>query len=271
MQKEFSNDCTETMNRFVIIGMYYVLFACQNNNKSVYNLPMKTLEVCIIDDNPEDLKKEKDMISRSLHSYSPVFTCSHSFETISDISRYDVFFLDIDLPEEDGIHLAEKIHDEIPDKPVIFVSSHNELVFSSLRVSPAFFIRKDHLSEDTEQAVFILEKRLREKPAVFDIQYNGTFVQIPLSDIRWFRKDHNELYIFDGRNEYRIRKPLKDALSEISGYPMMQISESAAVNPNHISYIQDDRVVFEERDFHISRRFLTTVRKKYAMWMKVEL
>ena len=49
MQKEFSNDCTETMNRFVIIGMYYVLFACQNNNKSVYNLPMKTLEVCIIE------------------------------------------------------------------------------------------------------------------------------------------------------------------------------------------------------------------------------
>ena len=230
---------------------------------------MKQMNICIVDDSPADLIREKEVLKKALPTAS--FVCVSNSAELTDFSLYDVFFLDIDLHGESGIRLAEKIHTVYPMKPVIFISGHNDLVFSSLKASPVFFIRKDSLEEDAEQAIQMLKKQIHRQSDTFNINYNGIFASIPVSDIRWFCKEHNELYIFDGTKEYRIRIPLRDALTMTGSYPMIQISSSDAINPRYISSIQNDTAIVEQREFHISRRFLPLVRKQYLMWMKGEM
>ena len=41
----------------------------------------------------------------------------------------NILFLDIDMPEENGFQLAEKINRLRPDTLIIFVSSHEKLCF----------------------------------------------------------------------------------------------------------------------------------------------
>ena len=95
------------------------------------------MNICIVDDIPADLMREKEVLKKSLPDAS--FHCVGNSAEVTDFSLYDVFFLDIDLHGESGIHLAERIHTVYPMKPVIFISGHNDLFFSSLKVSPVFF------------------------------------------------------------------------------------------------------------------------------------
>ncbi len=55
---------------------------------------------------------------------------------------FDIIFLDIDMPDIDGIEAAGIIKKQNPNTLVIFVTSKDELVYKSFEVHPFGFIRK---------------------------------------------------------------------------------------------------------------------------------
>lgn len=66
--------------------------------------------------------------------------------------QYDIYFLDIDLIDDNGISIAGKIKENDKNALIIFVTSKNNLVFSALKVQPFYFIRKGNLDEEFETA-----------------------------------------------------------------------------------------------------------------------
>ena len=79
----------------------------------------------------------------------------------------DIYFLDIDLPGQNGILLAQKIRAVCPDALILFVSAKEELVYHTFQVQPLAFVRKSCFREDMEQAMDLLADRLRKEPSLF--------------------------------------------------------------------------------------------------------
>ena len=57
--------------------------------------------------------------------------------------KYDIMFLDIDMPEMSGFEIASELRKEKSNCLIIFITSHSELVYDSLDFQPFNFIRKN--------------------------------------------------------------------------------------------------------------------------------
>ena len=73
---------------------------------------------------------------------------SNGFDILDNYKKYHLIFLDIEMPSIDGIATAKRLNEfkgsaEIP--LLIFVTSHDELVFEALKSFPYSFIRKNRI------------------------------------------------------------------------------------------------------------------------------
>ena len=66
---------------------------------------------------------------------------------------YQLAFMDIVLPEQDGIRITRKWKNSGRFDEVVFVSAHDDKVFASFDTNPLYFVRKTNLDEDLEQAI----------------------------------------------------------------------------------------------------------------------
>ena len=61
--------------------------------------------------------------------------------------KYDLVFLDIDMPKYSGMDVAEEIRKKSADTDIIFVSNREDRVFETFSVQPFGFIRKNCFTE----------------------------------------------------------------------------------------------------------------------------
>ena len=72
----------------------------------------------------------------------------------------DILFLDIDMPYYSGMDIASYISENNLPTILIFVTSHDELVFKTFAYKPFGFIRKTHLDEEIDELIDRLTKEI---------------------------------------------------------------------------------------------------------------
>ena len=81
-----------------------------------------------------------------------IYTSSDAF--LEDIGKSaDLYFLDIKMPGNSGLELANVIRSISPDSVIIFVSSLQDAVYESIQYSPFRFIRKEYLETELKEAM----------------------------------------------------------------------------------------------------------------------
>lgn len=74
---------------------------------------------------------------------------------------YQLFFMDIVMPETDGMTVIREYRERGMVEDVIFVSAHDGQVFETFESTPVSFVRKGHLDEDLEKAISLYQNRTR--------------------------------------------------------------------------------------------------------------
>ena len=100
------------------------------------------MNIAIVDDDV-DFSSElqqyvKKFIERLYTRYEIDIINNNFFNNTLD-KTYDIVFLDIDLKEINGINIGKKLLVSEANPIIIFVSSRDDLVFSSLSVRPFYF------------------------------------------------------------------------------------------------------------------------------------
>jgi len=78
-------------------------------------------------------------------------------------NNINVIFLDIDMPGHSGFELAAILNEISPGIEIVFVSSHNDLVYSSFEYRPFCFIRKTHLDGELPDTLSKLINEYKNK------------------------------------------------------------------------------------------------------------
>ncbi len=108
--------------------------------------------VLVIDDNPEDQAKIVEILTAEEHT---VITASIGTEGLSlcSASKPDMIFLDLIMPEMNGIELLHKLKQEFPDIPVVMCSAAGleQVVNLALRSGASDYIVKPYHREDIEK------------------------------------------------------------------------------------------------------------------------
>ena len=199
------------------------------------------------------------------------FTSGKVFLNAHKAEPFDVVFLDIDMPEISGFDIAEKISDN-KRTLIIFVTTHDELVFSSLKFQPFRFIRKsffeDELSEVLDAVTGVLSKRIAGRK--FKLQTKSHDVYVDIEQIVYIEIYGHWLHVHTNDNEilecYGI---LSDYESQLEPFDFVRTYKSYLVNCRYIRSVEKDQVVLDDKTLiPLSRRRINDVNDRFTKYLR---
>lgn len=206
------------------------------------------MKCCVLEDCNRDLNQiisciqAKNNLNDQLSITS--YTSASQIDLTTDI--FDILLLDIDLPDKSGIDFANDYIKIYPNTKIIFISSHNELVFDSFKVHPYNFIRKENIDIELNDTLLELLDLLKmhKKEIVLNNKDNTTIIQ--QSDIIYIESFKHYCYIYTKRTTepYKIRTNMRQILEDLN-FCFYRINRSYIINLNEIKQIKNGRVILK--------------------------
>lgn len=186
-------------------------------------------------------------------------------EIVNDILRHesDLFFLDIEMPDINGIQLAARIREAFPFAIIIFLTSYSEYAPSGYKVQALRYLTKPleeaQLNEALQSALRELEKLDRGSLSV--VSY-GNVNRIPYRDILYVRHVLRSSFIATvSMGTVKDGRGLKAIYDAIHDDRFLYIDRGTFVNVDHIQRIEGSQMVLRNGEkLIISRRMLSRVK-----------
>ena len=155
--------------------------------------------------------------------------------------EFDVAFLDIDMPQMNGIVLARKIRNLHPNTIIIFITNFIQYAPEGYEVGVFRYLMKNQISE---KLCFYFELAVKEKlkrMRIVTIQINGEHIDIPISHILYIESNARIMtmhLIEDSRSMYQFYGNMSalEHKFEVSGF--LRVHKSYLVNMKHIEIFQ---------------------------------
>lgn len=148
----------------------------------------KVLQVLICDDDQLMVEKMRYLVDAELKKHNLRWT----FKTYNDgrkllkeqnTNKEELIFLDIEMPRISGIEVAEQLMQSGRNRNVVFVTSHENLVFTSLKYFPFSFLRKSKMEQEIQEVVAQYVKKYEEAQKEFEYKVRMNVYRVPLTEI----------------------------------------------------------------------------------------
>ncbi|MCD8028228.1 MAG: LytTR family transcriptional regulator DNA-binding domain-containing protein [Erysipelotrichaceae bacterium] len=194
---------------------------------------------------------------------------NESFEKILDVKVIDVIFLDIDLNTSyTGLNLAQYVQRNFPTAILIFISNHEEFVFSALSYNIFQFIRKSNYDNDLNTVLSQLKQHLLENNKKIIIQQNGRKTSIQMNDIKFIMVIGHDLFLKTINNDYTIVSSLKKFMEQINNINFIQIQKNVVINFNYAKEVKTTKVILvDNQEFNVGRIYKQNLIKQYEEFL----
>lgn len=163
--------------------------------------------------------------------------------------RWDIYFLDIDMPLINGLNLGKKIRELDDGCYLVYVSIHRECVYDSLEAKPFRFIPKDEFHSRIECCVRdILEDSRSESESDFIVLENRTSIyRYRITDILYVQSLDKYITLFLSGNQQTeaIRYRISDLEKKLASHGFIRIHKSYLVNYQFIKSIQPSGIFLD--------------------------
>lgn len=235
------------------------------------------MRIVICDDDAEfanelKLLAEKGLAVLDIHPGFSVYNCGES--VISDMPQCDAIFLDIDMPDVNGFEIAQKIN-ETGDTFIIFVTSYDELVYSSIKFRPFRFIRKTRLDNELPEVLNALASAVAKRAAGrrFKLHTKTTDVFLNVEEIKYMETFGHWIRVYVSDAEYiECYGSLSDMENQLSELDFVRIHKSYLVNCRYVYSIERGRVILTDKtELPLSRYKSDQVKSKVKNYILSEI
>ena len=177
--------------------------------------------------------------------------------------RFDLFFLDIEMPEMDGMQLAKQIRETLPDSVILFLTSHDEFAPDGYRVQALRYLSKQtwkkYLNEALSAAMAQLEK---QESGSLAVSHYGNLQRIPYREILYIRHIARYCQIVTRAGKtIQDERGIKKLFEIIGDERFIFIDRGAFINLDYIQRIENGQAVMTNNDsLPISQRLLPQVK-----------
>ena len=238
-----------------------------------------TFHIAVSDDNSDDVAS----IVSSLHKYAQDCSLSFQIDPFTSASallsscqtpgRYHIIFLDVEMPDGDGISTAAKIRD-LPDFDVkfIFISNYPKYMQKSFDVQAYHFLEKP-LNEDSLFSVLdqaVREYRFRARNRFLIKSDQSEFLVDPMQ-LYYVEAEQNKNrnLIFHLRAEtISCKGILKDYEPPLYSHGFLYVYRGILVNPYFIHLIRKTDVQLTNGiRLPLSRRYERSLKQHYIQYI----
>ncbi len=222
-------------------------------------------KIAVCDDDSFFLKNFSKLIATVYNGDSRAIDCyTNPRELISSETKYDLIFLDIEMPEINGIELACNYRRN--EAIIVFVTNMESLVFDAYNTTETFgFIRKSHLKEDFSLIIKRINKKVSSTASIA-VKNGNRIIKIRCSEIIYIEKSVNNVIIHTRNGVFSERNTITELEETLSQYGFERCHIGYLVNPDYIHYIDSTQVVLNNYErIPLSRRNVKRLKSVFTM------
>lgn len=215
-------------------------------------------KILVVDDELLSRKKIIRFLEQRPEQFD-ILEASNGIEALNMIENDspDIVFLDIEMPEMNGMDLIQSIGK--PDFKLIFQTAYSEFAVEAFEKNALDYLLKPFNEERFNQS---LEKALQtpnEPSQVIGLTHtlakDSVYLSkvvvkrgmkntlIPVDEVLWFKSENHYTYVCTKDFEYIFNEPLKDLIEKLNPDQFIQVHRNAIVNAKYIKdIIQGDNM-----------------------------
>ena len=161
----------------------------------------------------------------------------------------DILFLDIDMPYFTGMDIAGFINKNRLNTMIIFVTSHDALVYQTFEYRPFGFIRKSYIDEEIEPLVKRIVAELDDRKEEIMVTKGQEIIRIPIKDVNFVEASGNYLNIRTDKEEIKIRETMTGIEQELKSKGFIRCHKGYLVNSKYITKLGNGQLDVEYNGF----------------------
>lgn len=239
---------------------------------------MQKLQIAICDDDVEILQVVAGSIRTEFARYDyaagiDLFGTPAALKRRMKEKTYDLLFLDIEMPGEDGISLARRLRKNGWARDIIFISSREDKVFDALRTGPNGFIRKKRFLTDVPEVIqtYVHSMHRQDSGKHLVIQSREESVSVDIENIIYIegQRKIQLLYLAEKEKPLELHRSMQDLEDTLSPEGFLRIHKGYLVNYRYIRHINSTDVELTTgQNLPLSRRRVQEIRDAYLALMQ---
>lgn len=231
--------------------------------------------IAVVDDEEKVLDYISNMISAILKKYKYdakiiKYTNGHEIIEADKIQNYDLIFLDLEMPELDGMQTAEIIRKNNINAVIAIITNRNDLVYRALRYDISAFIRKEFFELEIEEEMCRLYNKAKNRITKYFLKTEkGEKTFIP-PDIVYIESNDHNVYLYDkSGNKIKIFYTLEKLSGILSDEIFARCHSGIIVNCHYIFSINNDNIELTTgKHITLSRSRKKEVKSKFQKIMR---
>lgn len=232
------------------------------------------MRVGILDDEQFALDNLKIVLS-GFNNIDIIYACMHADEFLKKTGEQqpDLVFMDISLPDSNGIDLAEKVEERSPDTKIVFVTAYSEYAVEAFRVNAADYIMKPVTAEKVRHTLaklfkcsFPLERK--EDFRIIASQDDRFFIITP-EEGQYIENIDRELHLTTANGEFLLKNNITYWETHLKPYGWLRCHQSFLININQVRSISPMfnstyvlRMKKSNKEVPVSRKYAQEFRKR---------
>ena len=213
----------------------------------------------------------KDFLeARGLPVQTAVCTGGEQVLQMPELGRYQLAFLDVDMPGLNGIALGRELKKRSPEVRLIYVSAYLEFAPEGYTVNAYRYLLKRDIVRTLPGCLSELLSDMTDRNRTLTVHHNRTASEIPLDQIYYLESDRRQINIYGDV----ARKPICVFYSKLAELPEMlfqngflQVNRSDVVNLQHVCSICNYKVEMRNGEvLNASRSGYAGIRSAWLEW-----
>ena len=166
----------------------------------------------------------------------------------ADFTKYDIIFLDIQVPMVNGLKVAQRIREKDKEVAIIFVTNLAQYAICGYEVEALDYILKpikySSMKYRLDRAVRQISRNSNEKKITLVV--NRENVRIRVSDIYYLEANKHQTIYHTVYGDYEVWKSFSDAKKELADYSFVQCHGSYLCNLQWVDSVNRDEVLIKD-------------------------
>lgn len=207
------------------------------------------IRIAICDDEYKIVKEIEDIIrdyQSIVHSQFEIHTFTNGIDMINSKREFDLIFLDIEMPDIDGIKSAKIIREKDKNVRFVYVTSHSECALNVFAVHPFDFAVKPVNAIQihkilSEYMDYSKQRNCEEKVT---LKSTSGIIVLNLKNVVAFEyTDNRRILVHSADKSYEVRGSITEILQTINSEHFVSPHKSFIVNLREVNRISDFTII----------------------------
>lgn len=221
--------------------------------------------IAICDDEKNVVEELKRMIDSSLKTCGEkyqIWSFTSGIELVKCIEKIDLVFLDIDMPEEDGFSIGNKIRKMNPDCKIIMATGCESCYKEAFKIQALRYVTKPFAIKEVIEGIQAFFNTRRGETSI-EAFYNRNIYKVKQKEILYIHAMDSYSEIIIQNRTLRTEKSMSKLEEELDKCLFFRIHKQFIVNMSAIEKYKKNSVVIQGKEFSVSRRKKTEFEMRY--------